>query len=117
MVSARPRGISSGTTRGGARKSTGHRWWTVHYTGDPVTGLSLEPEITESTRSLWPTRRIAASTPTTTTTRRARSRTEAFRHRGKDTDWQRRVLSPLIAAATFPTMQNVLNRDFYSRSV
>ena len=40
---------------------------------------------------------MAPSTPTTTTTRRARSETDAVRHRGKDTDWQHRVFSPALA--------------------
>jgi hypothetical protein len=86
----------------------GHRSWTASSIGDPVSGMSLEPEITKSTRSLWPTRRIAESTPTTTTTLRARSEIDAFRHRRKDTDWQDRVLPPLLAAADSPTMRKDL---------
>src|SRR6267143_3101059 len=66
----------------------GHRLWTESSIGDPVTGISLEPEITKSTRSLWPARRIAASTPTRKATRSTRNKTDTRRYPRKGTDWE-----------------------------
>ena len=48
-------------------KDLGRRSWTAPSTGDPVTGKSLEPEITKSSRSLWPAGRIKERTPTAKT--------------------------------------------------
>jgi hypothetical protein len=70
---------------------------------------------------------IAAGTLTTTqaTTPMTRSKTDVFRYRGKDTDWQHRVLSPALATATLLTIRSKVlyisgmswNCDSLSRSV